>query len=221
MKPNPGFSSAPWAVVVATLPELRIVKDYFAPSKKIELLSFKLFLGNRVTVAGPVLGAPQAAILLENLKVAGASHIVFLGLVGSLSPKIPLDALFLPEKAFCLEGTSKFYARDRREFFPDASLLSELRRSLEDLDLKFSSGSVVSVDSPYRMHLLKEWTGRAEAVDMETSAVFSCAEAIGLRAVALHIVSDDETKRVPMRSILRRRRESLKAIKRILTEEEV
>ena len=77
-------------------------------------------------VAGPMMGAPYAAYVLEQLIASGAQRIVFLGWCGAVSPDLKIGDVIVPSSAFVDEGTSVHYSH--REIgtivrsFPDEDL---------------------------------------------------------------------------------------------------
>lgn len=133
-------------------------------------------------------GAPQAVDTVETLAALGVKTIIAVGMCGAFSEQVHTGEIIAPEKAFVEEGTSFHYYESIDASFPDADLL-QMAVSL------FHTGThpIVSTDAVYRQTFRKErlWREKgAVGVDMETSAVFSVAHYLGLRAAALLMVSD-------------------------------
>lgn len=133
-------------------------------------------------------GAPQAVDTVETLAALGVKTIIAVGMCGAFSEQVHAGEIIAPEKAFVEEGTSFHYYESIDASFPDADLL-QMAVSL------FHTGTypIVSTDAVYRQTFRKErlWREKgAVGVDMETSAVFSVAHYLGLRAAALLMVSD-------------------------------
>lgn len=145
-------------------------------------------------IVGPLLGAPQAVMLVEKLVTLGVREIAVLGWCGSLQDGVEIGDVVIPEEAFSEEGTSKHYISGSRISSPcPPSWLSELEKNLHIRDVKIHRGSVWTTDAPYRETINKvlfyQGCG-ALAVDMETSALFSIAKFRGISLGIFLMVSD-------------------------------
>lgn len=157
------------------------------------------FQGRELLLAGPVLGGPQAAMVLEKLIALGAREVVVLGWCGSLSPTLPAGSLVLPTLAHPGDGTSPHYLAPGTlpESHPD--LVSRLRRLLaalaaEEEGLVWQAGPVWSTDAVYRETpslLRRARAAGAVAVEMELAAVLAVAAFRGIAAAGLLVVSDE------------------------------
>ena len=133
-------------------------------------------------------GAPQAVDTVETLAALGVRNIVAVGMCGAYDPGVRVGEIIAPRKAFVEEGTSLHYYEQLEAAYPDDEML-RVALSLADI----SDYPIVSTDAVYRQTFAKEQMWRekgAVGVDMETSAVFSVSKYLGLRAVALLMVSD-------------------------------
>lgn len=133
-------------------------------------------------------GAPQAADTVETLAAPGVRNIIAVGMCGAFDERVHIGEIIAPEKAFVEEGTSLHYYESIDASLPDGDFLSAVTSTFCD-----STYPIVSTDSVYRQTFRKEQVWRekgAVGVDMETSAVFSIARYLGLRAAALLMVSD-------------------------------
>lgn len=133
-------------------------------------------------------GAPQAVDTVETLAALGVKNIVAVGMCGAYDENVHVGEIIAPRKAFVEEGTSLHYYESIDAAYPDAALL-HLATSL----FSIKNHPIVSTDAVYRQTFRKEQLWRekgAVGVDMETSAVFSVAQYLGLKAVALLMVSD-------------------------------
>lgn len=133
-------------------------------------------------------GAPQAVDTVETLAALGVRNIIAVGMCGAYDEKVSVGEIIAPQKAFVEEGTSLHYYESIEASYPDSDLLN-MATSL------FGIGDhpIVSTDAVYRQTFGKEQLWRekgAVGVDMETSAVFSVAQYLGIKAVALLMVSD-------------------------------
>lgn len=133
-------------------------------------------------------GAPQAVDTVETLAALGVKNIIAVGMCGAYNENVRVGEIIAPQKAFVEEGTSLHYYESIEASYPDADLLN-MATSL----LSVSNHPIVSTDAVYRQTFGKEQLWRekgAVGVDMETSAVFSVAQHLRLKAVALLMVSD-------------------------------
>lgn len=142
--------------------------------------------------AGPAVGAPMAAMVLEKLIILGAKQVVLFGCCGSLNPELPMGTLLLPTWGLSEEGTSAHYPTAGR---PGSA--PHLRRSLHDYlapGERVLEGPVWTTDAPYRETREKVNRFREQgvvAVDMEFSALCSVAAWRGVEIAAVMLVSDE------------------------------
>ncbi|MDE6412479.1 MAG: nucleoside phosphorylase [Eubacterium sp.] len=134
-------------------------------------------------------GAPMAVDTIETLYALGVKNVVSVGMFGAFSEKVNSGDIVIPDQAFSEEGTSLHYYENREAFYPN--------RELHDLALKHieesASFPIVSTDAVYRQTFYKEqlWRNKgAVGVDMETSALFSVSEYLGMNTVSILIASD-------------------------------
>lgn len=133
-------------------------------------------------------GAPQAADTVETLAALGCKTIIAVGMCGAYDENVRVGEIIAPQKAFIEEGTSLHYYESIEASFPNEDMLNTAASLFH-----INTYPVVSTDAVYRQTFRKEQLWRekgAVGVDMETSAVFSVARYLGLRAVALLMVSD-------------------------------
>ena len=157
-----------------------------------------------VCAAGP--GAPSAAVAMEFLAAFGAETVVAVGsagdLHGSLSP-----SMHAVSSAVSDEGTSGFYSTD---LSADAQLSTRLAdRAGGDMI------TTLTTDVPFRHTAARLEQHRlvADVVEMECAAIFSVANAVGVRAGALLVVSDHfEASRWRMRDRAEVRRQLQDAV---------
>ncbi len=151
-------------------------------------------LGRSVGVAqvqGP--GAPFASMVVEELAGLGARSFLLVGLAGSLQLEIRVGSMVVCTKALRDEGTSYHYARPAAFAVPDRELTASLGRSLRLHGVPFVRGPSWTTDAPYRETVPEIRRYRRTGivtVEMEASAVFTVARALGRKAAALFVVSD-------------------------------
>jgi uridine phosphorylase len=189
----------PSALLVFTSPDLDFLTRRFigraARSRKIYLADvYEIPLENTsVVVAGPVLGAPQAVLLLEKMIALGVREVIAVGWCGSLQPYIGIGDVVLPTSAVSEEGTSAHYPVEGAAR-PAAELIEPLLRSIVATGRNLFCGPVWTTDAPYRETVRKVADYRSRgvfAVDMETSALFTLAKFRGIRLACVLVVSDE------------------------------
>ena len=164
------------------------------PSKPIvggltQIVKFQDFV-----LAGPILGAPMAGMVLETLGRRGCDTFLSLGWCGAVSPPYKWGDIILPEWALSEEGTSAHYPLENEIASPDAELLNTLTGLLDERGIEYGRGGVWTTDAPFRETREKviEYGGRGVlAVDMETSAVMAVARFRQWRWAGLMVVSDE------------------------------
>ncbi|MBW1721035.1 MAG: nucleoside phosphorylase [Deltaproteobacteria bacterium] len=159
---------------------------------------FKLYRhrirGKIFPVAGPFLGAPQAAMGLEKLIALGARRIWVLGWCGSLCPELRIGDLVVPVEGIPEEGTSQHYPAGEGGPRADPELTGLLTGALEGRGYHYKKGAVWSTDAPFR-----ETPSKVKAygemgvlaVDMEMTALMSVALFRGVQLGGLLVVSDE------------------------------
>jgi uridine phosphorylase len=147
-----------------------------------------------LVLAGPILGAPQAGMVLELLSRRGVNTFLSLGWCGSIQPDLAWGDIVLPMEGFCEEGTSPLYMTDSYPATADRDLTDMLVRTLRDRGIDVAIGKVWSTDAPYRETRTKVRENAAAgilAVDMETSALMNVCRFRRLSWAGLLVVSDE------------------------------
>ena len=175
-------------LMAATALELRTLKKMLKIKEAGTLLGpglGQLYLGNNFFLAGPFLGGPMAALILEELGRRGAKEIMFLGLAGSLGD-FTFGQLLAPHSALSTEGTSAHYPAPRA---PHLDWHSEFIKKNQDV----SSGVIWSTDALYRETsslITAQKKQGAQAVDMECCALMAAANFRQIKFLALLVISD-------------------------------
>ncbi len=199
----------PVAVMAATRPDLERICRLcgLAEGRRYPLYISELAVpadpDGGVAVAGPVVGAPYAAMILETLLCWGAREVLFCGWCGAISAAADIGSLIVPQRAFIDEGTSRHYRRRRAEegpgeapFFstPAPELAQALIRAAGRQGCPVVEGPVWSTDAIYRETPRKVEYYRQRgclAVEMELSALFSVAAFRRAPLAGMLVVSDD------------------------------
>lgn len=145
-------------------------------------------------LAGPILGAPQAAMVMELFRLSGVRSFFSLGWCGSLQPDLSIGQVVLPETAFSEEGTSAHYVSEGSPLAADPDLSRCLAESLTRRNIPFKKGRVWTTDAPFRetQEKIQAYAEKGMlAVDMESSAIMAVARFRELAWSGLMVVSDE------------------------------
>ena len=144
-------------------------------------------------VAGPAVGAPMAALVVEKLIALGARQIILYGWCGSLSESLHIGDILLPTWALSEEGTSRHYSQQEKPH-SSSNLRGEIGSFLDSRGLSTREGPVWTTDAPYResRDKVSEYSAQGlVGVDMEFSALCSVAACRQIEFAAVMIVSDE------------------------------
>lgn len=148
--------------------------------------------GMPVTVQTTGIGAPSAAIVVEELIRLGAKNILRVGSCGGYHPRMALGDLVIAASAVPLTGVVNLLAEGVPSApAPDAEMLLAAKRSAEELGVEHFAGPVVSTDLFYDPDPRPQetWHRRGVvAVEMEAAAVFALAAMRGIKAGCLLMV---------------------------------
>ena len=194
-------SIGPDAIMVAIPSELQsmVAMTRAGRATLASSATFKLFLismadGLPLALAGPFLGAPQGAIIMEKLRAFGAKRIWVLGWCGSLQPDLPIGNIVIPTSALSEEGTSAHYPVSTGKKQTNPHLNARLSDALIKADLPFKTGPVWTTDALYRETAEKviDFGNKGIlACEMEMSALISIALYRSIQVAGLLIVSDE------------------------------
>jgi uridine phosphorylase len=190
----------PVVVMVAMQKDLTLMRRTMdIPGKAVSsIATSKLYRrkdsDQEVTLVGPMLGAPHAVLVLENLIVLGAKKILFFGWCGSLHKSVKNGDWLCPDRAVIGEGTSMYYPSRNEDTRPSSNVFKAIMEGLEGCSTPCHTGPVWSTDAPYRETRQKILSLQKEGVigvDMEVSALFSAAQFRHVECGALLVVSDE------------------------------
>lgn len=143
--------------------------------------------------AGFGVGAPAAAVMLEELIAWGVRDFVSMGMAGSLREDLPPGSIVLCDSAIRDEGTSYHYLPYDSDVFPDRTLTEKLANELSAAGLPFSRGATWTTDAIYRETPAEVEYFRkkgALVVEMEAAALFAVAAHRNARIASCFSVSD-------------------------------
>lgn len=150
--------------------------------------------GRVISLVGPVLGAPQAVMVLEKLIALGVREVVAQGWCGSLQSHVVIGDVVLPVNAVSEEGTSAHYPLTAAGPSPPTDLTRALGKNLVKAGLRLHGGAVWTTDAPYRETVGKVLNYQRRgilAVEMETSALLTVARFRGISLAIALVVSDE------------------------------
>lgn len=139
--------------------------------------------GQPLTIQSTGMGGPSAAIVITELAELGAHRMIRVGTCGALDHGLELGELLSVSKAIPDDGTSRALGAEG-PLSGDAELLAALEAR---------SATVVSTDLFYDDG--RSFPPAAQAVEMESAALYALAARHGLRAASLLAVSDLVTPR--------------------------
>jgi len=187
------------AVMAASEDDLRALQNLLMLPDERRLYMSRIYYsaGNpdSPVLAGPMMGSPYAAMLLEILHAWGVREIVFLGWCGSIRDDVLTGDIIVPTGALIEEGTSPLYDRPAGTASPSNGVLrQQLQQLLRNRGLVFKEGLVWTTDGVFREtpDKVKAFSGKgALAVEMELSALLTVAGYHSIALSGLLAVSDE------------------------------
>ncbi|MFD9428486.1 MULTISPECIES: nucleoside phosphorylase [unclassified Streptomyces] len=134
--------------------------------------------------AGFGLGAPAAALVVEQLVALGVRRIITVGTAASLQHNLQPGALIVCTSALRDEGLSHHYLPPGHTVCPSPALTWHLSEALTATGAPVTRGPVWTTDAPYRettAEVARYQKDGILAADMESAAVFAVG---GYRSVA-------------------------------------
>ncbi len=147
-----------------------------------------------ISLVGPCMGAPVAAMVLEKCIAQGVRKVIFLGFIGSLSPRARLGDLVVVDSALSEEGTSQHYFPDKFPPQAGARATSALEQALRAERVRYLKGRVWTCDAFYRetRDKVRDYGQQGLlGVEMELSALFTVARYRGIELGAITVVTDE------------------------------
>lgn len=187
------FSGDPWRV--------EMVKKYLDHPQKIAFMrEFNTYTGTykgvRITVTSTGIGAPSAAIAMEEMYEAGMKAAVRMGTVMALQDDM-LGKFIIPVAAMRREGTSKTYVEESYPAVADIELLNTMNETVVQMGAEYVNGINCTMDGFYsQMHDSKysQEYGRnmtetfeelrrlhVTGIDMESSCMLTVGRLMGVR----------------------------------------
>lgn len=188
----------PVAIMVSCAPDLKRIAANAEGLTALPFFNSTLFINREegISVTGPFIGSPYAAMLLESLIARGAKKVLVMGWCGALTQEFKVGDILLPSRALADEGTSRHYRPPDQGLpvsIPDMKLLLQLSDYLSGRRIIHKTTDIWTTDAIYRETKQKKaFFSRqgASAVEMECSALFSVAQYRKISIAGLLIVSD-------------------------------
>jgi len=180
------------------------------------------YKGVPVSVISVGIGAPSAAIVLEELWELGVKAVVRAGT--ALAINVRAGDFILANSAIRSEGTSPTYLPIEYPAVADFDLLCAYRRALKDAQAPFAVGMLATSDGFYTEIFQHTVSGKPPlqrpetrldefrsfgvlGADMETAAVYVAGHYLGLKTLSLLVTTVDADTSKMLESSLRRQKE--------------
>lgn len=150
--------------------------------------------GQRLAVCQSGVGAPLAAVALEEMIALGCRRFVMCGGAGSLVSDQPVGSLVLVERALRDEGVSHHYLPAGRQVTTDPQALDSAKQLLEELAVDFRQGATWTTDALYRETPARIARRKAQGclmVEMEVASLLAVARYREVPLVPLLYSGDD------------------------------
>jgi uridine phosphorylase len=148
----------------------------------------------RVGVIGRFgIGAPVAAVILEEFAAIGVREFLSIGTAGGLQRDLAPGDVVVCASAVRDEGVSHHYAAHDVQAEPDAGLTDALEQSIIAAGLPSRRGASWTIDTPYRETAAEARHYQAEGVccvEMEAAALFTVAAYRGVALASAFCISD-------------------------------
>lgn len=158
--------------------------------------------GQPVLVCSTGMGGPSVAICLEELARIGITHVIRFGTTGTIQDNINLGEVIINKAAVRLDGTSHHFAPDAFPAVASFTMVEALVNAAKENCVPAHVGISVSSDTFWPgqerydsftgyvprvfQGTLQEWQALgALNYEMETSALFVTAQALGIKAGAV------------------------------------
>jgi uridine phosphorylase len=187
------FSGDPWRVEL--LKDLLDSPDHIAFAREFNTYTGS-YRGLRVTVTSTGIGAPSAAIAMEEMYQAGMEVAVRMGTIMGLRDDL-LGKFLIPRGAMRRESTSATYVPEGYPAVADLELVECMNRAASRNGREYDNGITCSMDGFYsemRASPLSEAMGRdiqatfdelrkyrVIGIDMESSLILTLANLMGVR----------------------------------------
>lgn len=150
--------------------------------------------GTPVAVSRFGIGAPAAAMALEQAIARGVRRILMVGSAGSLREDLATGTAVIVRGAEREDGTSHHYLPAGEPVAADPRLSGELAAAARARGLDPVEGRAWSIDAPYRETpdaIRRHQRRGVSVVEMEAAAIFAVAGVRGVAAALIVSISDE------------------------------
>ena len=151
------------------------------------------YRGTHISVQTTGMGAPSAAIVVEELAMLGAKTVIRIGTCGGTMPNIQPTDLVVANAACALDGTTRQYMGEGYEPQSSERVVQALVAAAKSAGARYHVGPVATEDALYAVtpETRRALAGRGLlAQEMEASAVFTVASLRDLEAGCILTVSN-------------------------------
>ena len=163
---------------MAARKELHIITELSCECGAIPIYKMETW-GERIAVFNPLVGAPAAAALLEEVIALGCNKFIACGGAGVLQKDIAVGHLIIPISAVRDEGTSYHYLAPAREVEANMHAVKTIQDVLNRHCVKYLAAETWTTDAFYRETREKAALRKSEGcvtVEMECSAFFAVSQ---------------------------------------------
>jgi uridine phosphorylase len=139
------------------------------------------------------IGAPVAAVMLEDLVALGCRSVVSMGTTGGMDPSLAVGDLVVCTDAVRDEGTSHHYLPAGELVQADLGLTNRLVEQLQARGEDYRLAPAWTTDAPYREtkdEVLAHVEAGVPVVEMEAAALFAVGQVRDAAVASLLVVSD-------------------------------
>jgi uridine phosphorylase len=179
------------------------------------------YRGVRITASAFGMGAPIATIVMHELFDIGVRTFLRIGTAMTLPP-VRLGDFVIGAQAVCREGTSQAYVGLCESVAADPDLCASIEAAVGSTGRPWHRVRFASCDAFYRdmfaldpadaarvAHTREELVRQdVRAIDMESSALFAVARALGARAATLCVASVDSVSQAKLETAVMIERET-------------
>jgi len=164
-----------------------------------------------ILVCSTGIGGPSLSIAVEELAALGIKNFIRIGTTGAIQPHIEIPSMIITTGAVRLDGASKHYAPIEYPAVADLELSNALVSAAKENNIPYYTGITASSDTfypgqerydTYSKYVIKDYQGSLEQwqrlnvlnFEMESSTLFTIANAFGLKAACISAVIVNRTK---------------------------
>jgi len=139
------------------------------------------------------IGAPMAAIIMDEFIAWGVKKFVTIGTAGTLQKNLSPGDVVVCDKAIRDEGTSFHYVKPSKYAYASKDLTKRIEKALGEMKQEFIIGTTWTIDAPYRETVREARQYQKEGVltvEMEVSALFAVGKYRKVDVGAILTVSD-------------------------------